>query len=88
MKVLMFSSKDCSACRPMKQALRTLSNRHGFEFIENEIESNLPMFRQYGIGGTPASVVLDDAGEEVGRFIGHQTETSIENTLKKFGCIE
>lgn len=88
MKILMFSSKDCGTCRLMKQALTAIAARYGFEFVVHQIEDDPTPFTEYGIGGTPAAVVLDGKGEEVGRFIGHQTETSIENTLKKFGCIE
>lgn len=88
MKVLVFSSRDCRACKSMKQALTILGKRHGFEVAEYFVEDNLEVFQQFGVAGTPVSVVLDDDAEEIGRFIGHQTETSVENILKQYGCIE
>lgn len=88
MKVLVFSSRDCRACKSMKQALTILGNRHGFEVAEYFVEDDLEVFRKFGVAGTPTSVVLGDDAEEIGRFIGHQTETSVENILKQYGCIE
>lgn len=88
MKVIVFSSVDCSACKTMKQSILTIQERNGFDLEEYFVEENLETFRKYGVDMTPVCVVVDDNDKEVGRFIGHQTEISAENSLRKYGVIE
>ena len=45
------------------------------------------MFGKYAVSGIPVMIVFDDRGDELGRFIGLQTSTSIANYLRKFGAI-
>ena len=87
MKILTFTSSDCRACRSVKEALKTLSHRHKLSVIDYPIERDIDPFSKWGVTGTPVVIVLGDDDTELGRLMGHQTETSMENSLIKIGVI-
>ena len=87
MKILTFTSSDCRACRSVKEALKALAHRHKLNIVDYPIEQGVEPFSTWGVSGTPVVIVIGDDGREVGRFMGHQTETSMENSLIKIGVI-
>lgn len=87
MKVTLFSSASCQECKKIRPMMKRLSSRYGFEFEDYIVESGVEPFIRNHVTGTPVMIVFDGETEK-GRFTGHQTETSIERFLKKFGVIE
>lgn len=88
MKVSLFAKSGCVECRKLKPILQKYSERYGFEFQPISLETDgVELFIKNHVTGTPVVVISDD-GVEKGRFTGHQTETSIEAHLKKFGVIK
>ena len=87
MKVLLFLDKTCAACKPLKPMLERMSERFGFEKQFFFLEDDIAPFVAYGVTGVPVFVVKDGS-QEIARFTGHQTLTSLENNLRKHGVIE
>lgn len=87
MKVLLFIDTHCRACKPLHAMLERFSERHGFAIQVFVLENDVAPFVAHGVTGVPVFIVMDE-NNEVGRFTGHQTHTSLEGNLRKFGVIE
>lgn len=87
MKVSLFSSASCQECKKIRPVMKRMASRYGFEYEDYVVESGVEPFIRNGVTGTPVMIVFDGEVEK-GRFTGHQTETSIERFLQKFGVIK
>lgn len=68
MKVLKFYATWCGPCKAMSMILNGMDNLPEIE--EVDIDENTELTAQYGIRSVPTLVKLDDAGNEVDRYVG------------------
>jgi len=80
--LLQFSSAFCAPCRATRRVLgRVAQIVPGVAHVELDAELHLDIVRQLGILGTPTTLVLDDAGREVGRAAGQPTTAHVLQAL-------
>ena len=70
MKVEVFGADWCGPCRMLKGAL----TRAGIEFEVIDIDSEPNKAAKDNIRGVPSTLVYDDQGKEVKRFVGFSTD--------------
>lgn len=85
-KVMLFASKDCSECQKVLPSIRRLCEEHKVNFEVCFAEDDLTKFDQFKVTGFPTFMVFNGY-EQIGLFVGHQTEISLENNLRKLGVI-
>ena len=68
MKVLKFYADYCVPCKAVGLNLKNANLP--VEIMEIDAEDNEDMVREYGIRSVPVTILLDDAGKEVKRWIG------------------
>lgn len=68
MKVLKFYADYCVPCKAVGLNLKNANLP--VEIMEIDAEDNEDMVREYGIRSVPVTVLLDDAGKDVKRWIG------------------
>lgn len=86
-KVLLFSDMDCPPCKMLRPMAEQMAERYGFEYENFMLEDSVTPFVKYGVTGVPVFVILNEDENECGRFNGHQTQTSLEANLRKYGVI-
>ena len=68
MRILKFYADYCAPCKAVSQNLKNA--RLPIEIVDVDAEDNEDMVREYGIRSVPVTILLDDAGKEVKRWIG------------------
>ncbi|MDR2114257.1 MAG: thioredoxin family protein [Bifidobacteriaceae bacterium] len=69
--LVQFSSPQCAPCRATHRILAAAADLHsGISHLEIDVAERLDLARQYGIGRTPTTLVLDSNGHEKYRFTG------------------
>lgn len=68
MKVLKFYADYCAPCKAVGLNLKNADLP--VEIMEIDAEDNEDMVREYGIRSVPVTILLDDNGKEVKRWIG------------------
>lgn len=68
MRILKFYADYCAPCKAVSQNLK--NSRLPIEIVDVDAEDNEDMVREYGIRSVPVTILLDDAGKEVKRWIG------------------
>ncbi len=76
----------CSVCvrmKPLVESLVTQCDRKGVsvEMVDVSIEENEHLIERYRVVGLPTYLFLDDAGFEVARLVGAQTESTLRQAL-------
>ena len=69
MELILFSSKRCAVCTPLKEKLEKLAQELSVKFKEVKIEENPQEAAQRLIFSAP-TVVLEEGGREVARWSG------------------
>lgn len=72
-KVLKLSAPWCSPCKQMDSQLARL--QMVVEHVDIDVDKNLG--KLYAIRSIPTLIKLDDAGIEIGRLIGAQTDAKL-----------
>lgn len=80
MKVLKFYADYCVPCKAVGLNLKNANLP--IEIMEVDVEENEDMIVEYGIRSVPVTVLLDDEGKEVRRWVG----VFDVNELKKMIC--
>jgi thioredoxin-like negative regulator of GroEL len=87
MKIALFGNERNAACGMVRPLLVSTCDQYGMDFEEFSTDKDSKVFEKYAVSGIPVMIVFDDSDNELGRFMGLQTSTSIVNYLRKFGAI-
>jgi len=69
--LVQFSSAFCSPCRATRALLTDITaDLPDVTHVEIDAESHLDLVRRLDIRSTPTTLILNDAGVEVGRAVG------------------
>ena len=88
LKLLDFWAPWCGYCSFMNETIDALAKKYEneIEIIKINIDEDKELSDKYHIMGVPTYVLINDAGEIIGRISGYQTsvamEIFIENCLK------
>ena len=85
-KILLFKMSTCSPCKLLSK-LFTQLNIQKEDIILDEDE-NEKLADKYNINSVPTVIVLNDEGEELGRFVGPRTKEQLLEELSKYNSID
>ncbi len=85
-QVVEFYSPFCSACKETAQLVQELARRCNIEgivlkMVDISNEENAEMYARYDVRALPTFVFLDEAGVEVSRLEGKQSESDLTSTI-------
>lgn len=85
-KILLFKMSTCSPCKLLSK-LFTQLNIQKKEIILDEDE-NEELTDKYHVKSVPTVIVLDNEGEELGRFVGPRTKEQLLEELNKYKTLD
>lgn len=89
MQVLIFTSPTCGPCKTLKPLLMGMAVTHNFNCTTVQASAETQAeFLKHNVRAVPTVVVLNDGGEDVGRFTGLKTEEALFKFLKDCAVIE
>lgn len=68
MKLLKFGAKWCGICRVLNKNLENFSGCEVVKYDVDEIDEDL--LQKYNIRNIPVSILVNDEGEEIKRWVG------------------
>ena len=79
-----FSGTWCEFCERMEPFVHATANRYAgrIVFVEKSVDHDRGAASRYGIRGTPTFVLVDDRGDELGRFFYQQSATQFAELLE------
>ena len=82
-KILLFKMSTCSPCKLLSK-LFTQLNIQKEEIVLDEDNNADIIADKYNVKSVPTVVVLNDEGEELGRFVGSRTKEQLLEEFKKY----
>lgn len=82
-KILLFKMSTCSPCKLLSK-LFTQLNIQKEEIVLDEDDNADTIADKYNIKSVPTVIVLNDEGEELGRFVGSRTKEQLLEEFKKY----
>ena len=80
--LVQFSSAFCTPCRATRALLTDITaDLSDVKHVDIDAEKNLDLVRRLDIRSTPTTLVLDKAGNEVGRAVGAPKRAEVLATL-------
>ena len=77
-----FSSAFCTPCRATRALLTDITaDLSDVKYIDIDAEKNLELVRKLDIRSTPTTLILNGAGQEIGRAVGAPKPAEILATL-------
>lgn len=78
MQILKFSSATCQPCKTLSTMLSAEINSEIRAMIRDvTLESDVDMFKQYGVRSVPTLIAIDSAGIEIKRHTGMLTQEQL-----------
>lgn len=74
-KLLYFSSKTCGPCRMFGPIIDGLSQQ--ISITKVDIGNDMDQAKAYGVSSVPTTILLDESGAELGRFIGVKSKQQV-----------
>jgi thiol-disulfide isomerase/thioredoxin len=83
MKILVFKSKNCLACKAVTPILEDIKRKNNLNVIEYDIQSESGSIEalSYGAVLVPTIIKIDD-NENIESYVGFTTRESLEEFLK------
>lgn len=86
MKVLFFTADWCPTCKAMYPVWeKIIVNNTGIDYSIEDCTSSQEEAIKYRVSQLPTFVMVDDLGNEVGRFNGFKNETSFQKWIECLG---
>ena len=85
-KILLFKMSTCSPCKLLSK-LFTQLNIQKKEIILDEDKSE-ELADKYHVKSVPTVIVLNNEGEELGRFVGPRTKKQLLEELNKYKTLD
>ena len=83
--ILLFSSKDCKRCQPVKEVFNTMLNSHQFTFLEADAHSEHDFDEEFEIKSLPA-VVIQGRKSTLPIFINAASAEQVKDIMQNM-CI-
>ena len=84
MNILKFFGIWCNSCKVLLKAFEKAKIKHqAIDVGENE-----ELTDKYNVKSTPTVIVLNNEGEELGRFVGPRTKEQLLEELSKYNSID
>lgn len=80
MTILKFFGEWCNPCKVLSKTMQEAGINH--QAID--IDENEELVAKYQIKSVPTVVIVDEYGEEVGRFMGPKTKEQLLEELNKY----
>ena len=85
-KILLFKMSTCSPCKLLSKLFTQLSISK--EDIILDKDENEKLIDKYNIGHVPTVIVLNNEGEELGRFVGSRNKEQLFEELNKYKTLD
>lgn len=80
-KILIFSASWCGPCKAYKEAVKDILSSPNI--ICYDIDEYKELTQTYKIQAVPTTIVLDENGTEINRFLGPQTSSKLRELLNE-----
>ena len=80
MKILKFFGTWCNPCKALAKAFEGAKIEHQ----DIDVDDNEELADKYHVKSVPTVIVLDNEGEELGRFVGPRTKEQLLEELNKY----
>lgn len=84
MKILKFFSEWCGPCKTLSKAFENTKIEHQ----DIDVDENEELVDKYHIKSIPTVIVLNNEGEELGRFIGSRNKKQLLEELNKYKTLD
>ena len=82
-RILLFKLSSCGPCKTVSKSLSELSYK--YEEMVIDLDDNADSLAdKYKIRSVPTILVLNNEGEELGRFVGPRTKEQLLEEIKKY----
>lgn len=82
-KILLFKMSTCSPCKLLSK-LFTKLNIQKEEIVLDEDDNADKIVDKYNVKSVPTVIVLNNEGEELGRFVGSRNKEQLLEELNKY----
>lgn len=86
-KILLFKMSTCSPCKLLSK-LFTQLNIKKEEIVLDEDDNANTIVDKYNIKSVPTVIVLNNEGEELGRFVGSRNKEQLLEELNKYKTLD
>lgn len=80
MKILKFFGLWCGPCKALTKSFAEAEIEHQ----DIDVDKNEELTDKYHVKSVPTVIVLDNEGEELGRFVGPRTKEQLLEELNKY----
>lgn len=86
-KILLFKMSTCSPCKLLSK-LFTQLNIQKEEIVLDEDDNANTIADKYNIKSVPTVIILNNEGEELGRFVGSRNKEQLLEELNKYKTLD
>ena len=86
-KILLFKMSTCSPCKLLSK-LFTQLNIQKEEIVLDEDDNANTIADKYNVKSVPTVIVLNNEGEELGRFVGSRNKEQLLEELNKYKTLD
>ncbi len=83
-KFLYFSAEWCGPCKVYGPIIDKVSKNNNIEINKIDVDQNPDLALKYGIRSIPTTLIIDDAGVVLKKFIGVQSEHYLVKAAEEF----
>ena len=84
MKILKFFGTWCNPCKALSKAFEEAKIEHQ----DIDVDDNEELADKYHVKYVPTVIVLDNEGEELGRFVGSRNKEQLFEELNKYKTLD
>ena len=84
MKILKFFGIYCNPCKALSKAFEDAKIEHQ----DIDVDENEELVDKYHIKSSPTVIVLNNEGEELGRFVGFRNKEQLLEELNKYKTLD
>ena len=84
MKLLVFSSATCGPCKLYSPQVDKVAVQ-GYNIQKLDVADNTELVEKYRVRGVPTSIIVDEEGTEIHRFMGAKSAPTLKDLLDSKG---